>query len=287
MNIPTGKQGGQTIMTMAAKTITNLHNKKIPSSLRHYTTLEAFKEMLQPWLNSDDDGVAPFLNFHASLFSKMNDANEGKIIYDRFFTESIRKQAYKEKYDEFLNGRRQYIISLTRSTLSLDILPMWFTYADGAKGIYLRFNGRELLDWAKSENDCELDSCFYMKSKNIANTIQKLNLTVPKQGQSIGYFFRKLTYEAVLSKNQCWEYEDEWRIVKLETNNNAKQKATNRGLVEYIDIHLPLDALAEVRIGPKANKEWVRKSLDFLLCKIKAKCGQCNIKVTESIIKLQ
>ena len=271
---------------MAAKTKTNIHNKRIPSSLRHYTTLEVFKEMLQPWLNSDDRNQ-PYLNFHASLFSKMNDANEGSIIYDKFFTESIHKQGYKERYIEFLNGRQQFIISFTHSTRSLDLLPMWFIYANDAKGIFLRFDGQKLLDWAKSEDDCELDSCYYMKSKEIADTIADLNLKAPKEYQDANHFFNKFVYETVLSKNKYWEHEDEWRIVKLETDNNIKQKATNRGLVEYIDVHLPLDALKEVCIGPKANKEWVHKSLEVLFSKIKAKCGKCDIKVNESSIKLQ
>lgn len=272
---------------MAAKTTTNIHHKRIPSSLRHYTTLEVFMEMLRPWLDSDDDSIAPFLNFHASLFSRMNDANEGSIIYEKFFTGSIRKQGYKEKYTEFLNGRQQYIISFIHSTRSLDLLPMWFTYANDAKGIFLRFDSRKLLDWTKSEDDCELDSCHYMKSKEIADTITDLNLHAPKRDQDFSAFFNKFVYETVLSKNQCWSHEDEWRIVKLETDNNAKQKATRRGIVEYIDVHLPLDALKEVCIGPRANKEWTEKSLEFLFNKIKAKCGQCNIKVNKSTIKLQ
>lgn len=251
--------------------------------LLHFTSIEAFLGMLSPWMNSGKK-KDPYLTFHATVFSKMNDAGENKIIYDNFFTDSEWKNQIKTQYENYLKTEKPYVISFVRGELKSKIdIPMWLNYGKGATGIYLRFDLKKLNEYYKGKENYRFDKCQYVNSQDKKDKIADLNLY-----RRIGNFdilFDEIKETSIFLKDKCWEYENEWRIVKFEKDENAKQKITPRGVIEYTETTIPLNTLSKIHIGPKANKEWCEQTLEVILAKIKD--YNCSFDIEISNLKIQ
>ena len=261
-------------------------NKKESQSdyLLHFTSIEAFLGMLSPWMNSDKKEDAPYLTLHATVFSKMNDAGENKIIYDNFFTDSEWKNQIKTQYENYLKTEKPYVISFVRGELKSKIdIPMWLNYGKGATGIYLRFDLKKLNEYYKGKENYRFDKCQYVNSQDKKDKIADLNLY--RRIGNCDSLFDEIKETSIFLKDKCWEYENEWRIVKFEKDENAKQKITSRGVIEYTEITIPLNTLSKIHIGPKANKEWCEQTLKVILAKIKD--YNCSFNIEISNLKIQ
>lgn len=251
--------------------------------LLHFTSIEAFLEMLSPWLNSDRK-KDPYLTFHATVFSKMNDAGENKIIYDNFFTDSAWKSKIKTEYETFLQTEKPYVISFVRGESNYKKnIPMWLNYGKGASGIYLRFNFNALKELYNNKKNYRFDKCQYVNSQDIKDKITLLNGYCRNGNHNS--LFDEIKDTSIFLKNKCWEYENEWRIVKFENDENAKQKHTQRGVIEYTEITIPFNILSKIHIGSKANKEWYEQTLKVILAQIKD--YNCSFDIEISNLKIQ
>ena len=261
---------------MSKKSKTGNRKKGAPSSLLHFTSVDSFFKMMEPSLNHL--GEVPFITFHASHYAQMNDKNEGRIIASRFFRSQ--HEAYSEW--EKKNGTA-FIISFiaSREGVMEYNIPMWLNYGCQGQGLCLRFDTQEIKTYTKSL--LEFDACNYLSKKEATDKIKQLQ---KKESEVSEDDFRREVVKTVhFSKDKYWEYEEEYRIIKFEHRDKVMQKSTSRGIVEYVPIEIPLDILKGICIGPIADYERVKYSLETLLSyRIKHKA---KINITQSHLQLQ
>lgn len=251
-----------------------------PSSLVHYTSLATLSSILN---NAMESGI---LTFHLSHLYMMNDANEGKLILDNYFTESNKKTDQKIGFEDYISNNIPFIMSLSRSsndTRHYGLLPMWKMYGDNFTGCMLRFDYKRLNDYIGDINDSniELNKCDYKNSVDIAKAIKDLN------DSKIAPDYSKLLRTAAFSKYHTWEYENEWRIMIIEDTKNVLYKFTNNGIIEYCKFEIPLTCLKEIMLGPLTNV-YTKKSVIDQVALIKTKYDLNNkISITKSKIAIQ
>lgn len=227
-----------------------------PSSVVHYTSLEVVNILLNNIY--EDENKKPFLIMHLSHLTMMNDLNEGRLILDKFFTDSEKKKNLKQEWNEkYASKEEPFIlstISTDNNTKNIGSLPMWKMYGDDCKGAFLRFDKKGLLDYCNA-NGYIFDKCNYLSSKEINEKVKNFN---------INGSFDVIYKDSAFAKNLCWKHEKEWRLLKKAPSTEIKFKYTSRGIVEYVELKMPLKLLKEICIGPLANNEIVLQSLNLM-----------------------
>lgn len=258
--------------------------KSIPTSVIHFTSLEAFYGMLQPWLDRAHEGE-PYLNFHATIFNKMNDLDEGRLIYNKYFTDSVLKKGMKIEFEKWReNTGMPFIISFMHNHGDWHAnIPMWNSYGRHGVGICLRFDFKKLDNFCR-QHDMILERCRYYSTKEIQDTVSILN-----KGQ---LNFENLQKQMILCKAKNWSYEDEWRISKYVTEKNMKIKTNSSNLIEYTDIHIPLKCLTGICVGYRLDLEKVHQSLKIIFNVIKDRGGDNvadfdKLRIVQSNIRIQ
>ena len=248
---------------MAKKAIT-------PQSLYHYTSFETVsyilcKEALENRL----------LSFHFSNPLQTNDQNEVHFFQEHVFGTKA-GGILEEKMDK-LKGiiGDPFTLSLIhhegKGYPSCEI-PMWKMYGNNFQGVRLRFNGKKLEDFCKS-NEIDLIDCQYMKVTEMKEKGRKIRNYSDEQLSAI-------YKDAIRYKTYDWKYENEWRLVKWCNKIELKEFNGITGRI-YINVMLPLDCLEIVEIGPKADQTAFEASLFLLKEKYNAPFKvQCsNLKI--------
>lgn len=209
----------------------------------------------------------------------MNDSGEGQFILNRFYTDSIIKRQLKEDWDtNYYPTHIPFVfstIATTNSTKNRGSLPMWKLYGNDFKGALIRFNCKAIQDFA-SENSYIFTPCQYMTVANANKLIADFNK------RNAG--FDELMQASCRTKQIYWNYENEWRIIAFTSKENVKIKATPRGLVEYIELKVPISLVEEICLGPLTSKESLQ-SLELLKENLLvAHPGQINFKISQSTL---
>lgn len=252
-----------------------------PSSLVHYTSLATLSSILN---NAMESGI---LTFHLSHLCMMNDEYEGKLIFDKYFTESNKKSKQKIGFEDYISNNIPFIMSLSKTnndTKDSGYLPMWKMYGDNFKGCRLRFGYDELYQHINNLNShnpkITFKECSYVKSKDVDELTKQLN-----GEDEIDYSI--LLNKAVYIKYHIWEYENEWRIMLLGDTKNVLYKFTNNGIIEYCKLEIPLTCLKEIMLGPLTNV-YTKKSIIDQVALLKTKYDLNNqISITKSKISIQ
>lgn len=225
-------------------------------SIVHYTSLKVVNTLLNNI--NEDENKKPFLILHLSHLFMMNDLNEGHLILDKFFTDSEKKKRLKQEWNKkYASVKEPFIfstISTDNYTKNIGSLPMWIMYGDNCKGAFLRFNKKEIKDYFNGP-EYIFDKCNYLSSKEINDKIKNFNLTGS---------FDVIYKNSAFTKNLCWKHEKEWRLLKKVDSKEIKFKHTPRGIVEYVELKIPLNFLKEICIGPLANEKIVFSSLNLI-----------------------
>ena len=265
-----------------------------PSSVIHFTSLEAFYGMLQPWFESANK-VKPYLNFHATVFNKMNDLDEGCLIYNKYFTDSALKKDIKIEFEKWReNTGLPFIISFMYNQRSPEDwqtnIPMWMNYGRHGVGICLRFSFKELKTFCQNKN-LIFEKCTYHSTKEIQDTVSQFNKA--HKGPNGGHLdFGYLQKQMILCKSKNWSYENEWRILKYVTEKDMKFKANSLNLIEYTNIRIPLKCLTGICVGYKLDFDSVQQSLKTILNIIKGRCGNDvedldKVRIVQSRLHIQ
>ena len=258
----------------------NIRIMSMPSSVVHYTSLPVLQILLTGALASAKGEIV----FHLSHLSMMNDSGEGRYILDRFYTDSLAKKKMKEDWN---NSYYPSHLPFIFSTIATDTnsrnrgsIPMWKMYGDECRGVLLRFNYSKLKKYC-AENKFIFDECKYRTVNEVDELIAGFN----KNGVS----FDELMLQSCITKQICWSYEKEWRIIVTTSNEKVKTKSTARGLVEYFELHLPIDLIEEICLGPLCEHENSEKSIALLKEKLVSKFGEdkAHFDISKSSITLK
>lgn len=253
----------------------------LTGSVAHYTSLEVINIILNSALSSDNGEFT----LHLSHLAMMNDMGESRYVLDKYFTHSNIKNKLKDEWDnEFYPLNIPFVLSTISTdshTCNNGSLPMWKMYGDDCKGALIRFDKMKLYKFCQNKG-YEFKACTYRPVNEVSKIITKLNMTKGAPP------FDELLYESSFTKRIDWEYEKEWRVLVKSNNEKIKTKNTSRGIVEYIEIALPINLIEEVCIGPLANQDNALACLDSLKKRIKAKFGEnIDFNITNSKIQIR
>ncbi|MCH5308035.1 MAG: DUF2971 domain-containing protein [Prevotella sp.] len=271
----------------------------------HYTTVEAFQEMLKNISLKDGE---PCLTFWASSIHAMNDPSEFvygyKLLRDsilpaiekelRIQSDSLKlsqlwkyrvKTGNSDEWDKQLvdsiyeNHNSPFIISFSRKK---DFLPMWTTYSNKGRGICLCFDNNK---YAIKYGEVELlygihtkDASYDEVDKIISNAIKGLYEGEYQRYKHISDK-RQREQEMILSlarcaivaapyyKHEAYKYENESRWIQFKDDNTeVKYRCSKQGrLIPYIEIPIKLRSLEEVIVGPCADSDSVIRALKYQL----------------------
>ena len=215
----------------------------------------------------------------------MNDEYEGKLIFDKYFTESNKKSKQKIGFEDYISNNIPFIMSLSKTnndTKDSGYLPMWKMYGDNFKGCRLRFGYNELtnhIDGLKSQKyEISLGICEYAKSNDVKEIIKEINKHNNNKLNN-----SDLLRKAVFTKLHHWEYENECRIMILEKPENVRNKFTANRVIEYINFDIPITCLKEIMLGPLTNED-IMKPLSSIVRKLNTQ-NQISIKKSKLAIQ--
>lgn len=252
---------------------------RYPSSVTHYTSLDVLDKLFNSALSRSDGTIT----FHLSNITMMNDAGEGELLLSQFFTDSIKKAKLKKEWDtDFYPNHTPFVLS----TIATDVvsrnrgsLPMWKMYGNECKGALIRFKGDSFGKFCENQG-LIFSECNYTSTSELSKIVADINRRNAP--------FSEILKTSCFTKQQCWQYEKEWRVVVFGSIDTIKTKCTNRGIIEYVQLNIPLDLIEEICIGPLCPKNPTLSSIEKLKQNLAQKHpGKVKFKVTKSNIPLK
>lgn len=212
----------------------------------------------------------------------MNDPNESD-----FFLNSIGNAflKYQEKYSladksayfattfsiwDQLKGDK-YVLSLSEDS---DSLTMWRAYGNDGRGVAIGINTEKLFQFITSHSDLYflkvkyMDTLSHMQSfaeddlEKIYNDIEIRDDGSVSSGWDI---FSELYETSYLSyKNKAYNAENEWRVVLIK-GGGCKYRESNGLIIPYCELEIPIELVEDIMIGPTANKELSKCTLENMI----------------------
>ena len=246
----------------------------------HFTSCAGLYGMLKDY--SMDN---PYLTMWATHSSFMNDPTEyeyGKDMCQKVLKlyeekEGIAKtnrsifRVAKKQISKFMSNDAPYLISLSKN---IDSAAMWSMYSSNGSGIALKFDISTLNRYMNSNSGCvSMTECIYHKT---AKEILDDNGAYIKVMHDIMYAQIKkynndslpkvlLIDLAAQIKHSSYAYENEYRLVIEKKDNPVGFRIRNNVIIPYIEVKIPIEALWGIIIGPTANYEYIKKSLEVFL----------------------
>ena len=226
------------------------------SYLYHYTTIQALGGILL--------GNPNKLTFLASVASSMNDPTEVLDGYN-----ILLKEKFKDKIKEALkakligrSGDSLFLISFSRVP---DSLSMWICYADGGAGVCLKLR-RSFISRGMPSGTL-LDVLYYDDEKKKRR--EQISPDNPSFEENVSSF-------VFSCKCDHYSYEKETRFCVVKDENDppeTKKRLRGDGIIKYVVVSFPMDALSQIIVGPKASRSIVNAIKDI--------CGS-NISVNKT-----
>ena len=154
-------------------------------------------------------------------------------------------QNFREEYDVKINAAYG-VLCLTERP---DNLLMWGHYADGHRGFVIEFD--------------ENHPFFNQKSDAIPNcgTLQKVEYSKHRPSIKMAIDIRFI--QALFTKSEDWQYEREWRIVRLlHEADEVKEHPTTKARLHFFNF--PPDCIKRVIFGCKMPAEARQNILDIV-----------------------
>ena len=249
--------------------------------LYHYTTCESLFGMLQGY--SEDN---PNFTMWATHYTFMNDSSEYEFgkrvckeamqIYENrngitgeqsFFT------YLPDDATKMWTEQEPYIISLSEDDSSA---AMWSMYADGGKGVVIILEAKSPM-LRKFEDETpsyrKPSKCHYCeKSTDLIddNYVPLLHKIFEIQKNDPNCQITTHPIDAYLRipptiKHKAFEYEKEHRFVFVNRNDKyeIKHRSRNGKIVPYIEEKIPSSRIKGIIVGPRADFEQVKLSLQM------------------------
>lgn len=248
-------------------------NKNQGEILYHYTSLNAFFEIMRGVQNIDSD-----LKFWASHVSFMNDPEEymylireiGEMLREHeLFTESdgMYHLAESLRWDihslDIISGQPA-VFSLSEKR---DELTMWQVYGQSGRGIAIGFDKNAL---ANISEEWQLHKCRYLSHENIREVIDIEEVRACFGGDEEGnaradlLALNRIISNRILVKHPAFSHEGEWRLSKND-HLNYKYRERNGLIIPYLELILKAGTIREIWIGPTAYPTLSEKSMQMFL----------------------
>jgi hypothetical protein len=269
-----------------------IEKNNAPNILYHYTSMNILQSILERIHNEKKSNENCFV-LRGTHIEFLNDVTEFKLTI-KLLTEAL------QKYENSLpKSKNKHIASKLNpdywknfSTLSgnttlpfitsfsenPDSLPMWRMYGHDGIGVAI---GIERVNFTNSAYASKFENYTWVKC---AYDLKLLEDILSKAAKDIYEMFdingSRLVFKGFpnttilsiwfsLLKNSAFEYEQEWRLVKKYSKNEIEKKMKfqeKEGLLKpFVEHFLPKKILKEVIIGPCAEKEISKKSLELSL----------------------
>lgn len=219
----------------------------IPETLYHYTSLQTLT-YLQNWdgINEKEKHV---LNFSASGVESLNDTTE-------YLNYIQNKDIVHKGLHSFAGYGKPFIISLSYPQ---ENIPMWNMYGDNGRGVCLEFASQQLCKHFEIVENNNIDQrisirrCLYQKTEKFIALEKEFCKPANPQGPWDMRLFHQYAIEAIALKNNVFEYENEWRIIKF--SEQFKTRPSGVGITPFINIPIPMECLRRIIVGPKATMQ--------------------------------
>lgn len=275
-----------------------------PKILYHYTTMSVLCSLLNNLEYSiDKEGNPNYkLKFWISDYRYMNDWSESIFFLNTIGNAFLR---YQKKYSledksayftttfslwDQLKGDK-YILSLSENE---DSLTMWRGYGANGQGVAIGLNAEKILQFISENSSVYF---FKMNYVNIATHMMSFSekdleqiyndIKIEDDGSVSGSWgsFSELYEANYLSyKNEAYRDENEWRLTLIK-DKECKYRENNGVIIPYCEIKIPIEFVENIIIGPSANKELSKLTLQNMIDhKIKVEPIANNIKISNSDI---
>lgn len=256
-----------------------MKNANVQKYLYHFTNCASLYGMLSGY--SMDN---PYLTMWATHSSFMNDSSEyeyGKKkcmdvlrLFEKQSNIPSDKSIFKcgkKRLEEFMTEDAPFLISLSGN---IESAAMWSMYSSNGSGIALKFDVGILRNehLLKEDNSVEPAGCIYYKTA--ADVLNKHRAYIEGTHAALSYFsevedtiLRHILLLDVASqiKHHSFEYEDECRIVVPKGNQPPKFRMRDNVIVPYIEVKIPIAALKGIIVGPTANFDYIKKSIEMYI----------------------
>ena len=205
-------------------------------------------------------------NFCGLKFSYPKDYNDP---YELFLTINYNNDPeILAFYKEVVSEIHQY--PTTCFSKSPNVIPMWAHYAHDSKGFVLEVDESKLTDFYK---DASLNDITYQNEprSDLEGTLQMAYGR--RKPRDLMFLRQGVDYAAYFTKNSCWEYELERRLVI----NDHDIENIHGNMISFI----PTDCISSIISGSRAKPNTIKQGIE-LSKKINTRFFKTNIGRTTS-----
>ena len=261
--------------------------------LYHYTTMNAFYNMLEHSLRYDKDDIYPkYITLWATHYAYQNDPSECQLFFEGLKNSVLdytKKNGIEldDKDKKFLQhldcDLHIYTISFSKHA---DDLTMWRGYGQNGDGISLGFDFSKLPSTLpmvggdckelkyRSDSDPtyllydEIKKCKYVDVNKISIAEKACDMTLRNifdKGQKWTGVKQALINGdyAPIYKHKKYEAEGEYRIVTCRII--PKYRFVDNKLIPYVEIDVPIECLTGIVVGPCNSSSQVVMSINSFL----------------------
>lgn len=249
----------------------------------HYTSIDTLEKILTESVNKDVFILRGTHNEYLNDYQELNLAiklimnvakkfeEEGKDIKGKKLSENLDHNNWKRIMNllGLLNG--PYITSFSENS---DSLPMWNMYGNNGNGVALGFQkitplhlDNERTRWKKCFYDTESFKDLF--TENFQIIYDNVNINGGNLAVDGKLALNELAFIFGTLKHKAFEFEKEWRLMKqVNIERNAiKFRPSNGILKPFIENKFSKSDLKKIVLGPCADKELSKRSVQMLLQK--------------------
>lgn len=255
-------------------------------SVYHYTSIAGLLGMLNEY-SKDNQNITKWAT-HGLFLNDPSEFSYGAKLLDPMIKLIEEKLSIPEKeriggclsLDKLIKTQgtltHQYGVPYISSfTYAKDCLPMWGMYADNGKGVMIEFDINELKKLDVFDVNCKYCSTkydliqHYEIIKKVYETLRKRYVPEhmeDKLRRCQGVLLFSMHLSAFLSptiKHASYKYEQEFRLA-VQSEAEPLFRERDGVIIPYIHTYIPISAVKSIYIGPNANYDFVKSSLEIL-----------------------
>lgn len=275
-------------------------DEKCDQYIYHYTSLEAFQTILKNYRDSKDKdniifwasnirymndptemmiGYKALMNYLPSIEDNIPNEKKLSSLSTQYHVIGQSDEDTQHYFNEisFVKELSPFILSFSSEASSI---PMWHIYGKGGHGVCLYFEKKTLEKALNSKDgillsldyEYDLHKSIYYKpfSKEIEEYYLDYLKDVEGKPTDNGYLQEKIsvvrkmcTYLSPYLKNHLFKFENEIRYIHhtMDKELIKYRYSAKRRIIPYIEIHIPVNTLYGIEIGPCSDLRLQKENL--------------------------